>query len=541
MSSKATKTMQFLRSIVVGPMIVATVVGCSPVGDKASADTTLRRGLQGSPESLDPHKFTSTQAGDILRDIGEGLMSYGAAGNLEGGVADRWEISDDGLTYVFYLRPKARWSNGEPVLAEHFLFSFRRFVSSETASPLAQHLAPVLNANDILAGDLDAIALGVSAIDSRTLSIKLRSATPYFLHLLTHPSTFPIYPPSVDDHGNEFARVGKIVTNGAYYARNRDLGSLIVLKRNEYYWDNTNAWFDKIEYHISESAQEVTRYRAGELDVTNSVDTSMFEKMQSEAPDDLRVSPFLAVYYYGFNLSKAPFQDNLRLREALSLAIDRETIVTSVTRRGEKVAYGWVPPGIDNYEQQSIPGAALSKKVREDRARRLFAEAGYGPNSPLEIEIRYNTLGGHQLIALAIQAMWRDVLGVEANLVNEEFKVFISNVMAKENTSVFRSSWTADYSDAYTFLQLMETDNPSNLTGYSNSAVDKLLNDAATTTHIEARVALLQEAERLALADHPIIPLYFYVTKHLVRQDIVGWIPNALDFHYSKHLSRVPD
>lgn len=529
---------RFLQLTCLAVALALLTQSCSISNDPEISNKTLNRGLLGSPESLDPHKFSSSQAGNVLRDIGEGLVSYDAEGRIRGGIASHWDVSDDGLQYVFHLRPEARFSNGEPVFAEHFVYSFQRLVSPATGSPMAQNLAPISNAREIIAGENVSGSLGVSAINTLTLEITLRSSTPYFLQLMSHPSTFPVYPPNVEKFGDAFSRVESYVSSGAYYLADRKIGSEILLKRNPYYWDNENTWFDQVNYKINESAQEINRYRAGELDVTDSVDARHFQKMMEDRPDELKVSPYLAIYYYGFNMTNPTFRDSPELRKALSMAIDRNVLVSAVTRRGELPAFGWVPPGVHNYESQSLDFSRLSTEAREAEARALYAIAGYGPNNPLKLEIRYNTHGGHDLIALAIRSMWRDVLGVEAELVNEEFKVFISNVREMNVTDVFRLSWTAEYDDAYTFLQLLETGNPSNLTGYSNKFVVQEIQSAARETDLEARKLILEKAERLALADHPIIPLYYYVSKHLVRSDIVGWRPNALDFHYSRHLGR---
>ncbi len=267
----------------------------------------------------------------------------------------------------------------------------------------------------------------------------------------------------------------------------------------------------------------------------------MFELMQKQHPDELKVAPALELYYFGFNLTKPPFKNNPKLREALSLAIDRDIIVESITRRGEIPAYSWVPPGIDNYDSLVLPYANLTQSQRNEQAIQLYAEAGYGPDKPLTFEIRYNTLSSHKNIALAIQSMWKETLGVEACLVNEEFKVFISNVQQMEITNVFRLSWTGDYNDPYTFLQLFRGNNSNNLTGYVSIGVDEQLALAETEVNLDVRKGYLAAAEKLALADHPVIPIYYVVSKHMVASDIIGWQANPLNFHYSQHFSRSTD
>jgi ABC-type oligopeptide transport system substrate-binding subunit len=249
------------------------------------------------------------------------------------------------------------------------------------------------------------------------------------------------------------------------------------------------------------------------------------------------VAPYLAVYYYGFNLNKPPFKDNLPLREALSLAIDREELTAKVTGRGELPAYSWVPPGVNNYAPAKVGFAALDKEEREQLARARYREAGYDEDNPLRVEIRYNTSDLHRKVAIAVQAMWREVLGVEATLINEEFQVLLANMRDAEITQVFRSSWTGDYNDPQTFLGVLKSDSPTNMPRYASDKYDELMARAAAQVDLERRRLYLEEAERVMLSDHPVIPLYVFVSKHLVSPEVGGWGDNVLDYHYSQHLS----
>ena len=501
-------------------------------------ETTLHRGNGAEPESLDPHKSRSIQAADVLRDIGEGLVGYSSAGELIPAAAERWQISEDGRRYDFWLRPEGRWSNGETVTADHFVYSFRRLVNPETAAFYVQALVDIENAADIIAGSKAPEGLGVEAPERFRLRINLRNATPYFLGLLTHPSAFPVHPASIAEHGDAFARAGKLVSNGAYKLDAWELGSVISLSRNEDYWNNAGTAIDKVHHYVTPEPQvELNRYRAGELDLTSNVPPEAFVAIREERPDELRLAQYLGVYYYGLNLTREPFKDNRKLREALSMAIDREVLTEKVTGRGEAPAYSWVPPGVNNYEAIRAPFADMSTEQRHASARRLYKESGYGEENPLEVEIRYNTSDTHKRIALAIQSMWRETLGFEATLINEEFQVLLSNMRAMEVTQVFRASWTGDYNDAHTFLQVLLTGNPSNMTGYASEAYDSLMQRAAEQADLGRRQLYLEEAERVLLADHPVIPLYFYVSKHLVNPRIRGWGDNVLDYHYSQHLS----
>lgn len=523
----------------IGLTLVLTSVSCSRPSDLGDQLSVLNRGLNGAPDSLDPHKFHSTQAAEVLRDIGEGLLRYSAKGELVGGVASHWDISEDGLRYMFYLRPEARWSNGQPVTASQFVLSIQRLTAPSTGSPNSDLVSAITNSESVIAGTMPPSSLGIIALDDHRLSISLSAPTPQFFYLLEHPSTFPIYVASIEDQLAHVDGEHQYVTNGAYRFERQIVGSIIELRRNQYYWDNQNTKIDGVNYHIVNEAAEFNRYRAGELDITGNVAPSFFPIIRMDIPDELHVSPYLAVYYYGFNLNKPPFSGNKILRRALSMAIDRATLVEHVTGRGEDPAYGWVPNGLINYTGQRFDYAQYSNSQRSSEARRLYRDAGYGPNNPLKFELRYNTSDVQQRIALAIQSMWHDVLGADVTLINEEFKVLLSNIRDGEITQMFRLSWTGDYNDPQAFLRIMESDNPSNMTGYSNELVDSLMVSAGKTLDSVKRRQLLEYTERLVLDDHPVIPIYFYVSKHLVKPTVMGWTENVLNIHSSQHLELV--
>jgi len=403
-------------------------------------------------------------------------------------------------------------------------------------------LGSIVNAEEITAGSKSPAELGVVAADEQTLVITLSRPTPFLLSLLSVPNTFPVHPGSLGEHGEEFARPGNLLSNGAYVLDAWEPGSVLELSRNEHYWNNAKTSIDAVRHHVlTQEMTELSRYRAGELQITANVPPDSFSRMREVRPDELRVAPYLGVFYYGFNLSKPPFKDNPQLREALSMAIDREVLVTRIIGRGEEPAYSWVPPGVSNYESRRATYSEQTQDERNARARRLLREAGYGPDNPLQIELRYITSDTEQRIALAVQSMWREVLGVETELVNEEFQVQLANVRAAEITQVFRSSWVGDYNDAHTFLSILEGGNPANLPGYANEEYDALMQQAADQVDPARRRLFLEEAERVLLADHPVMPLYFYVSKHLVSPEVVGWGDNVLDYHYSQHLSLAPD
>ena len=515
---------------------------CGESGNSGPPVSTLSRGLLTDPESVDPHKARSTQAAEVLRDIGEGLVGYSAAGELVGAAAESWSISDDGLSYEFKIRDTARWSNGDAVTAGDFVFALRRLVDPATAAFYAQAVAAIVNAEQVIAGELPPDALGVAATDDNTLVITLRQSTPYMLSLLTHPSTFPLHAASVTEHGSDFTRPENLLSNGAYKLESWEPASVLRLRRNEYYWDNASTSIDAVDYLvITQEMTQLNRFRAGEIDITGSIPPESFATVREQYAQQMHVAPYLGVYYYGFNLSKPPFANNPELRQALSMAVDRETLVEKIIGRGEAPAYSWVPPGVDNYEPIRFSYADLSQEERNSAARRLYHEAGYSEDNPAEIELRYNTSDTQQRIALAVQSMWADTLGVKTTLVNEEFQVLLANMREGEVTQVFRSSWIGDYNDAHTFLNILKSGNPSNMSRFSNELFDRRMDAAAQQTDMQKRRLYLEEAERVLLSEHPVIPLYFFVSKHLVSPRVQGWGDNVLDYHYSQHLSLATD
>lgn len=514
---------------------LAALSACADNGEDTDSGLILDRGLNGAPESLDPHKFSSNQSASVLRDIGEGLVRYDNNGTLVGGVAETWNVSHNGTEYVFQIREDARWSNGADLVAADFVTSYRDLVAPDRGAVNSNNADHIENAIAIQAGDLQPPSLGVFADSPKTLRIRLEHQTPYFLQLLAHPSMFPKYS-GAQGIGSDSTDETH-VTNGAYILAEHILGSTLRLSKNKHYWDHGNVSIPIVVYHILEESAELSRFRSGGLDITENVPSTQFGLVKSLYAAELRVAPRQGVYFYGFNLTDSLFADNLAIRHALSLAVDRKTLVEKVIARGEEEAFSWVPPGYKNYVPQTLPESNLGQPEREERARALYSEGGYGPERPLRFELRYNTSDVQQRIALAVKSMWEESLGAEVALVNEEFKVLLSNIESAEETEVFRLSWTGDYNDPHTFLKIFESENSSNFTGYSNPHYDSLMKEASTQSNPETRAQLLQDAELTLLADHAVIPLYFYVGKHLVSERVQGWQDNLLDIHPSQYLS----
>jgi len=528
-------------------LLAAGLVACGggdrdappPDGSTAAAAErqTLRRGNGPEPDTLDPQRARTDAAFNILRDLFEGLTTVGPDGEPRPAAAESWQVREDGLEYTFQLREGLRWSNGDALVAGDFVAGMRRLVDPATASPYAQVFEPVVNAAAIVRGEKPPASLGVGAPDERTVVLRLQHPAPYLLGLLAQPGTFPVHGPSLAEHGNEHARPGRLVSNGAFVLSDWVVGSHVVAERNPSYWNAAATGVARVHFvHQADVATEFRQYRAGELDLSYVVPASQFGWIRENLPGELHVSPQLSVYYYGFNLTQPPFKDDPGLRRALSLVIDRKRLTTAVTGLGEAPAYSWVPHGVANYTPQQFDYAGRPYEERVAEARDLYRRSGYSSERPLEVEIRYNSGEVHNRLAVAIAAMWKDALGVEATLYAEEFRALLQTIQARKDTQVFRSSWVGDYNDAFTFAQLHQSSFGINLTGYANPAYDALLDQAMRTADPARRRALLEEAERLMLADHPVLPLYFYVNKHLVKPYVTGWSDNVMNVQYSKDL-----
>ncbi|HSG64324.1 MAG TPA: peptide ABC transporter substrate-binding protein [Gammaproteobacteria bacterium] len=523
-------------------LLLAMLAGCGSDGQietsrSASSDgIVLNRGNGGEPDTLDPHRNEEDSGAEVLRDLFEGLTTETVDADIVPGTAASWTISDDGLVYTFSLRPEARWSNGDPVVAEDFVAGLRRTVDPATASTYAQILYPIENAEAVVTGRLPPTALGVRAIDDRTLEIRLAAPTPYFLALLSHGTTYPIHRASLAEHGANFARPGNLVSNGAYRLTEWLVQSHIKLVRNEHYWDAHKVQIDTVYFHATENIDaELRRYRAGELDMTFQFPSSQYDWIQANLPGELRNEPYISTYFYVFDVTEPPF-DDIRLRQALSMAIDRRVIAADVAGSGQPPAFGIVPDGVANYIGARYAWAALPDAARIAEARRLYAAAGYSADRPLRTEIRYNTSENHQRIAIAVASMWRQTLGVEARPVNEEWKVMLQTRLDHSAWEVMRLGWVGDYNDAFTFLEIFGSTHGQNFAGFADPEYDTMLTRIAQESDPVARRDLMHSAEKRVLDAYPIMPLYFYTNKHVVKPYVKGFRANIMNHNYSRHL-----
>lgn len=502
----------------------------SGAADARGGDETaiLRRGTA-EIDSLDPARAVLMESAAVLRDVYEGLLRIGPDMQPVPAAAARWEVSPDGRTYTFHLRPQARWSSGEPVTSADFVASWRRLVDPGTGSPNAKQLQAVKNALRIVGGEMPPDALGVAAPDPATLVVTLERPAPLFPFALTHWSVLPT------PGGRPPARAGETVSNGAFVLTRWTPGNEVEVRRNRAYWNDAGTRLAGVRYvHFSDSADEYTRFRAGELDVTQNLPMMPLEELRRAQGDAVRISPSLAVYYYGFNLRKAPF-DSREVRQALSMTVDRERLTASVTGMGERPAYTFVPPDVPGYTAQAPRWAALTYPERVRLARELLARAGYGPDRPLRFELRHNTGAAHERIAIAVSAMWKEALGADVTLAAEEFKSLLQTIQ-RGDAQVFRSSWAADTPDAASFLEIFGSSHELNLTGYRSARHDAGLALAVVEMDAAKRREVLEGLERQIAEDTPVVPLYFMVNRRLVSPRVVGWKDNPLRVVYSKEI-----
>jgi oligopeptide transport system substrate-binding protein len=500
--------------------------------DQAVESAVLRRGLEGEPSTLDPALAADNFSFEVLTDLFEGLTTDGPNGETLPGVAESWVVDQAGIEYTFKLRADARWSNGDPIRAQDFIGAWRRVVDPNQASPVADDLRIIFGAASIIDGKAAPASLGVYAPNESTLVVKLEKPAPYLPQLLAHSAAYPMH----------FPRTVKVdsrkewVSNGAYVLSAWSPGTKIELTKNPNYWDSSSVRIQTVEYQIADINSQYARYRAGQLDMTDNVPPSAVATLKQKDPNDLIIAPFLATAYYGLNLSVPPFANNPFLRKALAMAIDRNLLVKSLAF-GQVAAYGFVPPGTWNYGAQSWPWRDLGDSARIREARNLYTQAGYSKDEPLHIRLLFNSNPIIKNTAIIISQMWREVLGIETVLTDEEYRVFLQSRHDKTKWDVARLGWTADYNDASNFLDIFRDHSNNNDAGYANPSFDALLDEAAQQSDPAHRRELLETGERTMLADYPVIPLYFFVSKRLVKPYIHGVKINPLNRVPSKPLS----
>ena len=511
-------------------------------GDPLASDQTFVYSVIDDFPSLDPQLVQDVESASVARDIFEGLMNEDADGNLEPGVATDFTVSEDGLVYTFNLRDNAVWSDGVPVTAQHFVDGIRRAADPATASEYAWFLevAGIENAGAVTAGEMGVEELGVAALDDRTLQLTIDAPRPYCPQTSTFPTLFPARLDVIEAHGAEWTKPENIVGNGAYTLTEYTPQERLTRERNPSYWNNDETILESVTaLIINDENAALTRYLAGELDKVP-VPSGQYPRLLEEYPDETHSFPVSCSYYYIYNHSDSGPEalKDVRVRQALSLAVDRDVIVENVLAGGQLPAYTFTHWAISGWETPDMPLATMTQEERNARAAELIAEAGYGPDNPLEFELLYNTSAGHEKVAIAISQMWKQTLGVEASLANQEWTTYL-DTRGNQNFDVARGGWCADYNEASTFLDLFTSASSYNDGKYMNEEVDSLMAEAKLT---EDNLALYQQVEAIAAEEAAIIPIYHYASVAMIDDDLIGWpFGNLQQNWYSRNLYKVAE
>lgn len=502
----------------------------------AAQAQTLNMMNGGEPASLDPHRVSGDWENRIVGDYIEGLMTEDAEATPILGAAESYDLSDDGLVYTFVIREDSVWSDGEPVTAGDFVFAFQRLMNPETAAGYAYLQYPIKNAEAVNAGEMELSELGVRAVDDKTLEITLENPTPYFLGALTHYTAYPVPQHAVEEFGDAWTQPANIVGNGPYTPTEWVPGSHVRAVKSETYHDAENVQIQEVMYYsLDDLTAAVNRYRAGEFDILTDFPA---DQVTTFANDEAKVAAFQGVHYYVMNQTAEKLQD-VNVRKALSMAINREVIGPDLWGTGEPAAYSWVPPGTANYVDDSFryDWADTPYDQRVEEARALMEAAGYSDSNPLPLTINYNTNDNHQRLAVAISSMWEQI-HVRTELANAEVAVHYDALQNNDFDSIGRAGWLMDYNDPINMLELLRSDVDYNYGRYNNPEYDQLLRDSAVELDLDARAEILAQAETMAMEDYAALPLAFYVSRSAVSPRIEGFIPNSRDIQRTRWLTK---
>lgn len=523
--------------MVIRRLMLSTAAVLFSVG-LASAEVVINRGNEGDPLTLDQHRTSTVVESRILKDLYEGLLTQDAEGKAVPGAAESWTVSEDGLVYTFKLRADGKWSNGEPVTAEDFAFTLTRIMDPATAAGYASVLYPIKNAEAVNTGKAALDQLGVKAIDARTLEITLEAPTPYFLELLTHQSGLPLNKASVEANGDRFTQPGVLVTNGAYKLASFVPNDKITLVKNENFYDAANVKIDKVNWLPFEDASAcMRRFEAKEVQTCASIPAEQLDYIKSKLADSYRIAPYLGVFYLPVKgKDGSPLRDE-RVRQAISMVIDREFLANEVWRGTMLPGYSLVPPGIVHYVDNppTLPYKDMDALDREDEAKKLLAEAGVADGS-LSVELLYNTNENNKNTMSAV-ADNLATIGIKASLNEVEGTTYFSSLQNGIDFDIARAGWIGDYNDPQSFLFLFESAVSFNYSKWSNPDYDALMKKAAATTDLAERGKIMADAEKLALQGVSAIPILYYSSKALVSPSVEGYVDNIMDVHGTRFLS----
>lgn len=528
-----------LTSALVAAITVTGAVAAEvPTGVVLAKEQKLIRNNGVEPQSLDPHKIDGVQESHLARDLFEGLVNTDATGNIIPGAAESWE-NDDYKVWRFKIREDAKWSNGDPVTAHDFVYSWKRLVNPTTASPYASYLqyAHVENIDEIANGQAEPDTLGVRAIGDHIFEITLSEPIPYLDMLVAHSSVYPVHQGTVEKYGNQWTSPKNFVGNGAYKLKDWVVNERIVLDRNDQYWDDEKTVIDEVTFlAISSEITDMNRYRSGETDMThNSLPSEHFGKLMQDIPDEVKISPLLCTYYYEPNNQKPPFNDP-RVREALKLALDQELIAKRVIAQGQEPAYGLTHPATVNMNKTVPEWMSWPQERRNERAKELLAEAGYSSQKPLKFTLLYNTSESHKKIAIATASILKKNAGIDVKLENQEWKTFLDN-RHQGNYDVARSGWCADYNEPSSFLNIKLSTSTNNTAHFKNDQFDEMMRNSITAKTSEERLKAYQDAERILDLESGIVPVYYYVNPRLVKPYVGGYsTENPLGHAFTKDM-----
>lgn len=522
-------------SILIAVTLTGTfLTGCASTGTKVG-DKPVRFGQLSEPETLDPRKATGQPEMQFLLQMYEGLTAYDANNNAIPATAEKWDVSADGLKYTFHIRKNVKWSNGDLVTAADFEYAWKTLLSPELASRYAEILFYIKNGEAYNSGKVDAAAVGVKALDENTLEVTLEAPTPFFPQLTACFSYFPVHKKTVEAKPEWASNPETIISNGPFTLTTWSHNEKAVFKKNDNYWDADKVKSQKLEFSIVESnTTRVSLFENDQIDLTLDPPPSDVQRLLQEKKAE--IFPYLGTYYYSFEVEKPPFNDP-KVRKALTLAIDRSAIVNQVTKANQLPACAFVPLGIPDLEKGSDfrkTGGDYFKDNDIETAKRLLAEAGYPDGKGLPpIVLTYNTHEGHKAIAEAIQEMWKKNLGLEAQLTNQEWKVFIKTCAAGD-FQIARGGWSGDFPDPMTFLSLFVSMNGNNHPHWKNLKYDQLINQAKNTSNQAARLQILHDAESVLMEEMPVLPIYFYTMTYLIKPNVKGFVHTTTDYIYFK-------
>ena len=519
-----------------GAAIIATAIAVTP----ASAETVINRGFGASPDTLDPHMNFGAREGWIQDDMYEGLTAANEKGEMGPGAAEKWETSDDGLTWTFHLRDGLKWSNGDPLVAQDFVNGVIRQLEPKTASPRAYYfssLVPLVGGQEFIdAKDKgDPKTVGISAPDDKTIVMKLKAPQPNMLYLVESYHIPPLHKPSFDKYGADFIKPENIVNNGPYMMKENVPQSHVTLVKNPNYWNAANVKIDKVVYVVTEDDQtELKRYKAGEIETTNEIPSDQLDAVKKEFGAEARVTPYLESQYISFNITKKPF-DNIRVRQALAIGIDRQVLQDKILKAGYQYNCGYTPPNDPRYHQPQVPECDMSKEERATKGKQLLADAGYGPDNPLKVTIETTTDNTAKKLAEGVALMWKQNLGVDAKVNAQEFQAWM-NTFYSGGWDVLNDNLIGDMPGPESHLAYMR---PSAESGYSwkSDAFESLMDKAGQQSSIEERYKILGQAEKVLLDYYLVTPLDVTTSRHLVKPSVKGWEDNILDVHPSKLMS----